>query len=113
MPTIDQCEIPGRKGQIILQKEPKSRNHALREWWNVLNCAYAQNNTDVANSTLTLNHCKHYGRGGNGLNRPNAKTNAANETNKGPTDGSGTPTTVSTHTPGAADTDPSPTIPDD
>src|ERR1017187_1908108 len=44
------------------------------------------------------------------LNRPNAKTNAANETNKRPTGGSGT--IVSTHTPGLADTDPSPTIPD-
>lgn len=51
-----------------------------------------------------------YGRGDDGLNRPNPKTNAANETNKGPTEGSGTATTVSTHTPGAADTDPSPTI---
>ncbi len=36
-----------------------------------------------------------------GLNRLEAKTNAANETNKEPTDGSGT--TVSTHTPGSAD----------
>ena len=44
------------------------------------------------------------------LNCPNAKTNAANETNKEPTDGSGT--TVSTHAPGSDVTDPSPTIPD-
>jgi hypothetical protein len=51
-----------------------------------------------------------YGRGGEGLNRPNAKTNAANETNKGPADGSGTATIVSTHTPGSDVTDPSPTI---
>jgi Transposase DNA-binding len=42
-------------------------------------------------------------RGGDNLNRPNAKTNGAIERNKRPADGSGT--MVSTHTPGSDGTD--------
>ena len=58
MPAINQCEIPGRKGQIILQKEAEPRNHAHRECWNVLKCPYAENKAHVAKSILKLNHCK-------------------------------------------------------
>src|ERR1017187_10706484 len=58
MLTIDQCEIPGREGQTILQKEAESRNHAHREWWNVLKCPYTENKAHVATTALTLNHCK-------------------------------------------------------
>src|ERR1017187_489979 len=58
MLTIDQCEIPGREGQTILQKEAESRNHAHRECWNALKCPYAENKAHVATTALTLNHCK-------------------------------------------------------
>jgi hypothetical protein len=60
MLTVNQCEIPGPKGQIILQKEAKSINHPHGECWNVLKCPYAENKAHVAISTLTPNHCKQY-----------------------------------------------------
>src|SRR5271166_1226935 len=60
------------------------------------------------NECLSNVHFLSVDEAANGLNRRDAKTNAANETNKRPTDGSGT--IVSTHLPGLADTDPSPTM---
>jgi hypothetical protein len=48
MPTVNQCEIPEPKAQIILQKEAKSRNDAHRECWIFLKCPYAENEAHVA-----------------------------------------------------------------